>query len=99
MKSGAAWRVENVETSHFYQNKDIENIIHETESVVTADLEGGDRQKAMKRLRVPPLGEKQSPWTTFKVGLFSGSFIVLSIAVVLSGNCFHLKFLFDYFNH
>lgn len=38
----------------------------------------------MKRLRVPPLGEQQSPWTTFKVGLFSGSFIVLFIAVVLS---------------
>lgn len=41
----------------------------------------------MKRLRVPPLGEQQSPWTTFKVGLFSGSFIVLLIAVVLSGEC------------
>jgi hypothetical protein len=39
----------------------------------------------MKRLRGPPLGEQQSPWTTFKVGLFSGSFIVLLIAVVLSG--------------
>lgn len=53
--------------------------------MVTQDLEGGDRQRAMKRLRVPPLGEQQSPWTTFKVGLFSGSFIVLLIAVVLSG--------------
>lgn len=52
---------------------------------MTNDLEGGDRQRAMKRLRVPPLGEHQSPWTTFKVGLFSGSFIVLAIAVVLSG--------------
>lgn len=41
----------------------------------------------MKRLRVPPLGEQQSPWTTFKVGLFSGSFIVLLVAVVLSGMC------------
>ena len=30
-------------------------------------LEDGDRQKAMKRLRVPPLGDQQSPWTTFKV--------------------------------
>jgi xenotropic and polytropic retrovirus receptor 1 len=38
----------------------------------------------MKRLRVPPLGEQQSPWTTFKVGLFSGSFVVLLITVVLS---------------
>ena len=42
-------------------------MIADTESTVTAELEGGDRQKAMKRLRVPPLGDKQSPWTTFKV--------------------------------
>lgn len=82
---GARWHNENVATSHFHTNKDIDRLIHETESTVTNDLEGGDRQKAMKRLRVPPLGEKQSPWTTFKVGLFSGSFIVLLIAVILSG--------------
>jgi len=74
-----------VESSHFNTNKDIDRLIRETESVVTQDLEGGDRQRAMKRLRVPPLGEQQSPWTTFKVGLFSGSFIVLLIAVILSG--------------
>lgn len=29
-------------------------------------------------------GEQQSPWTTFKVGLFSGSFLVLFVAVILS---------------
>lgn len=53
----------------------------------------------MKRLRVPPLGEQQSPWTTFKVGLFSGSFIVLLIAVVLSGkvpSIFVVLFLISY---
>lgn len=82
---GAKWRTEHVETTHFFTNKDIDRMIQETESVVTNSLEGGDRQRAMKRLRVPPLGEKQSPWTTFKVGLFSGCFIVLFISVVLSG--------------
>ncbi|XP_067002600.1 solute carrier family 53 member 1 [Anabrus simplex] len=82
---GAHWRAENVESSHFYTNKDIDRLIQETEATVTQDLEGGDRQRAMKRLRVPPLGEQQSPWTTFKVGLFSGSFLVLLVAVVLSG--------------
>lgn len=84
IENGTRWRQEHVEASHFFTNKDIDRIINETESVVTAELEGGDRQRAMKRLRVPPLGEQQSPWTTFKVGLFSGSFIVLAIAVVLS---------------
>lgn len=81
---GSKWREEQVETSHFHTNKDIDKLITDTEALVTNELESGDRTKAMKRLRVPPLGEKQSPWTTFKVGLFSGSFIVLLIAVVLS---------------
>ncbi|XP_076264650.1 solute carrier family 53 member 1-like isoform X2 [Rhynchophorus ferrugineus] len=82
---GMRWRIENVEISHFYTNKDIDRLIRETEATFTQDLESGDRQRAMKRLRVPPLGEQQSPWTTFKVGLFSGAFIVLVLAVVLSG--------------
>uniref|UniRef100_A0A1B6J659 SPX domain-containing protein n=1 Tax=Homalodisca liturata TaxID=320908 RepID=A0A1B6J659_9HEMI len=81
---GAKYRTEHVEAAHFYTNKDIPRLITETEATVTQELEGGDRQRAMKRLRVPPLGEQQSPWTTFKVGLFSGSFVVLIIAVVLS---------------
>ena len=87
--TGAKWRVEFVETSHFYTSKDIDKLIQDTEATVTNGLEGGDRQRAMKRLRVPPLGEHQSPWTTFKVGLFSGSFIVLFVAVVLSGKKIH----------
>ncbi|XP_045462138.1 xenotropic and polytropic retrovirus receptor 1-like isoform X1 [Harmonia axyridis] len=85
---GLKWREEHVETSHICTNKDIDKLIVDTEATVTNELEGGDRQKAMKRLRVPPLGEQQSPWTTFKVGLFSGSFIVLLIAVVLAAT-FH----------
>ena len=51
----------------FYTNKDIDKLIQDTENAFIQDLEAGDRQKAMKRLRVPPLGDKQSPWTTFKV--------------------------------
>lgn len=74
-----------METSHFFTNKDVGRLVSETEGAVTSELEGGDRQKAMKRLRVPPLGEKQSPWITFKVGLFSGSFIILLTVVILSG--------------
>lgn len=81
---GAKWRVQHVENAHFFTNKDIDRMIHETEEVVTQEIEGGDRQRAMKRLRVPPLAEMQSPWVTFKVGLFSGSFFVLLVAVVIS---------------
>ncbi|CAB4066336.1 Xenotropic and polytropic retrovirus receptor 1,Xenotropic and polytropic retrovirus receptor 1 homolog [Lepeophtheirus salmonis] len=83
--AGANWRIENVDVANFYINKDIDKLIQDTESKVTNDLEDGDRQKAMKRLRVPPLGDHHSPWTTFKVGLFSGAFIVLLITVIISG--------------
>ncbi|CAB3379040.1 Hypothetical predicted protein [Cloeon dipterum] len=81
---GAKWRAEHVETSHFYTNKDIDRLIKETESTVTNEMESGNRQRAMKRLRVPPLGEQQSPWTTFKLGLFSGAFGILFVTAILS---------------
>ncbi|GAA6079567.1 xenotropic and polytropic retrovirus receptor 1a, partial [Tachysurus ichikawai] len=56
---GADWRVSHVEVAPFYTCKKITQLISETETLVTTELEGGDRQKAMKRLRVPPLGAAQ----------------------------------------
>uniref|UniRef100_A0A672KAI8 Xenotropic and polytropic retrovirus receptor 1 homolog n=1 Tax=Sinocyclocheilus grahami TaxID=75366 RepID=A0A672KAI8_SINGR len=84
---GADWRVAHVEVAPFYTCKKITQLISETEALVTTELEGGDRQKAMKRLRVPPLGAAQPApaWTTFRVGLYCGVFIVLAIAFVLIG--------------
>uniref|UniRef100_A0A8D1NBM6 Solute carrier family 53 member 1 n=1 Tax=Sus scrofa TaxID=9823 RepID=A0A8D1NBM6_PIG len=83
---GADWRVAHVEVAPFYTCKKINQLISETEAVVTNELEDGDRQKAMKRLRVPPLGAAQPApaWTTFRVGLFCGIFIVLNITLVLA---------------
>lgn len=65
--TGARWRSEHVDSAMFYTNKAIDKLIQDTEGTFITELESGDRQKAMKRLRVPPLGDKQSPWTTFKV--------------------------------
>ncbi|CAF1294000.1 unnamed protein product, partial [Rotaria sordida] len=42
----------------------------EVENLYTDTLESGDRTKAMQRLRVPPLEERQSPLVTFRVGMF-----------------------------
>ncbi|KAJ3599473.1 hypothetical protein NHX12_033434 [Muraenolepis orangiensis] len=83
---GADWRVAHVEVAPFYTCKKITQLISETEALVTAELEGGDRQRAMKRLRVPPLGAAQPAlaWTTFRVGLYCGVFIVLAICFVLT---------------
>ncbi|CAL8395943.1 unnamed protein product [Boreogadus saida] len=83
---GADWRVAHVEVAPFYTCKKITQLISETEALVTAELEGGDRQRAMKRLRVPPLGAAQPAlaWTTFRVGLYCGVFIVLAVAFILT---------------
>ncbi len=54
--NGSKFQKDQVETSHFFVNRDIDKLISDTESTVTTELEAGDRQKAMKRLRVPPLG-------------------------------------------
>ncbi|XP_030062810.1 solute carrier family 53 member 1 isoform X1 [Microcaecilia unicolor] len=89
---GADWRVAHVEVAPFYTCKKINQLISETEGVVTNELEDGDRQKAMKRLRVPPLGAAQPApaWTTFRVGLYCGIFIVLNVALILTGAvCFN----------
>uniref|UniRef100_A0A8C6QAU9 Xenotropic and polytropic retrovirus receptor 1 n=1 Tax=Nothobranchius furzeri TaxID=105023 RepID=A0A8C6QAU9_NOTFU len=78
---GADWRVAHVEVAPFYTCKKITQLITETESLVTTELEGGDRQRAMKRLRVPPLGAAQPAlaWTTFRVGLYCGFFVILAV--------------------
>uniref|UniRef100_A0A3B4TG68 Xenotropic and polytropic retrovirus receptor 1b n=1 Tax=Seriola dumerili TaxID=41447 RepID=A0A3B4TG68_SERDU len=83
---GADWRVAHVEVAPFYTCKKITQLISETEALVTTELEGGDRQRAMKRLRVPPLGAAQPApaWTTFRVGLYCGVFLVLMVTVVIT---------------
>nr|XP_061794884.1 xenotropic and polytropic retrovirus receptor 1 homolog isoform X1 [Nerophis lumbriciformis] len=87
---GAYWRVAHVEVAPFYTCKKITQLISETEALVTTELEGGDRQKAMKRLRVPPLGAAQPApaWTTFRVGLYCGVFLVLMVTVIITAVMF-----------
>lgn len=30
---------------------------------------------------------QQNPWTTFRVGLFSGCFLVLTVCIIITGKC------------
>ncbi|GFN77603.1 xenotropic and polytropic retrovirus receptor 1 [Plakobranchus ocellatus] len=83
---GAEWRQAHVETSSFYTNKEVDHLIKDVEQSVTNELEGGDRSRAMKRLRVPPLGDEEQPWTNFRMGLFIGMFIVLLAVIIISVN-------------
>lgn len=45
-----------VQGNHFYRSEDVEKLITEAENTFAICLEGGDKSKAMKKLRVPPLG-------------------------------------------
>lgn len=52
--TGKSWLKANVETANFFTNKIAEGLITEVENLFINHLEGGNRQNAMKRLRVPP---------------------------------------------
>ncbi|XP_055346141.1 xenotropic and polytropic retrovirus receptor 1-like [Paramacrobiotus metropolitanus] len=79
---GMTWRIQHVEVSSIYQSKEVDRLIMETETVVTKDLEAGNRSKAMQRLRVPPLNEQAAPSVFFLMGLLLGSFSILLIDLV-----------------
>lgn len=83
---GAEWHKTYVETAPFYTTKKVDTFISDVVNLFTQYLENGDRERAMKRLRVPPFEEKQSPWTTFRLGLNIGMIFVLLPVVLLLSN-------------
>lgn len=82
--NGAQYRQEKVEVADFFTNKHVDELILETEELYITELEGGNRSRAMNRLRVPPLQElSRGDWVSFKVGFLAGIFLMLvSIATV-----------------
>ncbi|XP_066568552.1 xenotropic and polytropic retrovirus receptor 1 homolog [Amia ocellicauda] len=75
---GLAWRTDILDVSSFHTSKKIPQLVAEVESQM-CELEGGDRERAMKRLRVPPLGAEQPApaWTLFRVGVTCGLLLAL----------------------
>ncbi|XP_030853234.1 xenotropic and polytropic retrovirus receptor 1 homolog [Strongylocentrotus purpuratus] len=84
-RSGEDFHLNRVQQSPFHTAKQINNIIYETETLYINELEAGNRQRAMSKLRVPPLGAKSINWTTFRVGLFLGIFTVLCFVAAVAG--------------
>jgi hypothetical protein len=62
----------HIDPAPFHTSKRVDQLINDVETLYTDTLESGNRARAMKRLRVPPIEEKQSPAVTFRVGLFVG---------------------------
>ncbi|XP_063705929.1 solute carrier family 53 member 1-like [Culicoides brevitarsis] len=88
---GTRWRSDHVDIAHFCINQDIERMMHQAENIVTQEIEGGDRQKAMSLLRVPQKKKNFTPWNTFRIGLLTGYLLVLLVAVVLSAAFYYQR--------
>ncbi|BHF74099.1 Xenotropic and polytropic retrovirus receptor 1 [Sparganum proliferum] len=82
--NGLQWYKEVVSEAPFYLDNTVDDLIATVETIYTQDLEKGDRQKAMKRLRVPPLANTASPNSIFRVGLFAGIFLVEVIVAAVA---------------
>eukprot|EP00118_Oscarella_pearsei_P004756 m.20767 g.20767 ORF g.20767 m.20767 type:complete len:336 (+) comp28080_c0_seq1:243-1250(+) len=72
-------------TNYFVTSKEVDQLILDVENMFIDDLEGGERRKAMNRLRVPPLESRISHWSTFALGLNIGMSTILIILVIIWG--------------
>lgn len=83
--SGSLYLRMKIYGAYFRTNKDVESLIHQTESIVTTVFEDGSRAKAMKILHMPRRDDKLNAWTAFKMGLMFGAGIVLVAVFAVSG--------------
>ncbi|KAG5447196.1 Xenotropic and polytropic retrovirus receptor 1 [Clonorchis sinensis] len=82
--NGTEWRKANVDGAEFNTNREIDGLISSVEDIYTDKLEHGDRSKAMKRLRVPPLSERHNPKAVFWFGFFGGVFVAQTVVIILT---------------
>ncbi|UJR24662.1 hypothetical protein I4U23_006035 [Adineta vaga] len=85
---GEQWRINHIDIALFHQSKGIDQLIHDVETMYIDKLEHGNRTKAMQRLRVPPLEEKQPRIVTFRLGLFIGMLCLLCPLLLILGFAF-----------
>lgn len=85
-KRGKKCFAAHVRGSYFEKSKEVEKLIESTEKFVTNTLEKGNRNKAMQKLRVPPLSglELHEHSTTFKSGLMTGLAASICAVVILA---------------
>uniref|UniRef100_A0A915J450 Xenotropic and polytropic retrovirus receptor 1 n=1 Tax=Romanomermis culicivorax TaxID=13658 RepID=A0A915J450_ROMCU len=81
--AGEQWYKDKVEKAQFFHTKDVDDLISRVEQFVTLHLVEGDKNLAMKILRIPPLNEIQSAWTTGRLGFFGGTFVSLCLFLLL----------------
>ncbi|CAF1264840.1 unnamed protein product [Rotaria sordida] len=79
---GNEWRKLHIDTATFYTSTAVTELIRDVEKIYIDELESGDRSRAMKRLRVPPLEEKQSSIVTFRIICVLLPMIIILIVVL-----------------
>ena len=65
-------RMSYIDCAPFHTSVRVDQLMNEVETLYTNVLESGDRARAMQRLRVPPLEEKQPRIVTFRLGMYIG---------------------------
>ncbi|XP_030079959.1 xenotropic and polytropic retrovirus receptor 1 isoform X1 [Drosophila hydei] len=82
--SGGDWVEQNINYAAFTDHRPLEKLIIDVEELYTHYLAGGDRSRAMTKLRVPPLGQPTPPRMVFRAGLALGMFIMLACTTIFS---------------
>ncbi|UJR07238.1 hypothetical protein I4U23_011526 [Adineta vaga] len=77
LTTGYQWKLSFIDCTPFYQSSRVDQLIVEVENLYINKIEHGDRSRAMQRLRVPPLEEKQSAKVTFRLGIYIGMILIL----------------------
>ncbi|XP_030647637.1 xenotropic and polytropic retrovirus receptor 1, partial [Chanos chanos] len=85
---GLKWKNEKLDTSPLNREKGQCHQLMSKLEIFMVQLEGGDEQKAQRRLEVPPADSVQAlpVWTTFRIGLMSGILISSLVFIVFSVN-------------
>ncbi|XP_017029002.1 xenotropic and polytropic retrovirus receptor 1 homolog isoform X1 [Drosophila kikkawai] len=82
--SAGSWFENNVEDAVFTDSRFLQRMIREVEDLYTTHLAGGNRQLAMAKLRVPPLGKPSSPTMVFQAGFALGMLLMLFLGTAIS---------------
>ncbi|KAL7836761.1 hypothetical protein AOLI_G00280450 [Acnodon oligacanthus] len=93
---GLQWRTEKLDTSFIYTERTRCGQMMVRLETFMLQLEGGNKQKALRRLQVPPRGMEQTAgqWITFRIGVTCGLVIALLILIALKvWNELHLDHL------
>lgn len=80
---GNKWFHANVSNATFYTDRKLDTLIEAVENIFTEHLENGNKTEAMKRLRVPPLIERQQIQTVFRTGVFTGVIATLALVIIV----------------